>query len=201
MCISGVIVSPVAGEDLGYENNTVVEINEENQKSIDGETSVEGQNNSANLLVEGSPIALPSLMKGPDKNDQEEPKKDEEKGDSTIEEDKPKPHEGADKKKLIEPTVKYSVTQDGKTISDIKDDDSRVIDSDKQFEITTTFKFPIIKDENIGSIYAWGINNQDQQVNEGDFASFTLGNGFEWIDKSSTSLPVRIVSDNSKYNN
>lgn len=201
MCISGIIVSPVAGEDMGDENNTVVELNEENQKSIDGETNEEGQNNSANLLVEGSSIGLPILMKGPDKNDQEEQKKNEENGGSTTEKDEPKPYVGIDKTDLIKPTTQYTVTQYGKKLSDIKDNDLRVIDPEKPFEITTEFKFPIIKDENIGTFYAWGIDNSNQQVNEGDSASFNLGKGFTLSDESGKTIPVRIVSDDPKYNN
>lgn len=106
-----------------------------------------------------------------------------------------------DKTKLIEKKIKYTVTQNGKKLSDLEDADLRIIDPKQPFEITVTFTFPIIKNNNIPGPLSQGIKDVSQQVDENDIANFTLGNHFEAFDDKNESIPVRIVAKNHPDNN
>ncbi|MDO5719707.1 MAG: prealbumin-like fold domain-containing protein [Actinomycetaceae bacterium] len=94
--------------------------------------------------------------------------------------------DGEDKTTAVEVT-KTVVTQDGKPLGD-------TIDPNKPFEIQMDFKFSIIKDELLGTPAA-GELTKDKQVNDGDFATFKLGDNFKPKDADGTEVPVYVSAE------
>ena len=90
-----------------------------------------------------------------------------------------------DKTELIKPTITGEVSQNGKEVTD-------QIDPAKPFDVTVNFSFSIIKDSMIGSLAAGGIDDKSKQVDDGDYADFTLGENFKATDATGNSIPVYI---------
>lgn len=102
------------------------------------------------------------------------------------------PADKTDKTELIKDSIKSTITQGGKELTD-------TIDPKAPFRIAIKFSFPIIKDELLGTPAADGITNKAQQVDEGDFAIFPLGKNFKADKSTPKKIPVRINSpDNPK---
>ena len=90
-----------------------------------------------------------------------------------------------DKTELIKPTITGEVSQNGKNVTD-------QIDPAKPFDVTVNFKFSVIKDDLIGGPLAGGITEKSQQVDNGDYADFTLGENFKATEATGNSIPVYI---------
>ena len=73
-----------------------------------------------------------------------------------------------DKSKLINGTLSTTVTQNGKELTD-------TIDPKSDFKVSMTFTFPIVDNNLIKAGAADGITDVSQQIDEGDYAIFTLG--------------------------
>lgn len=76
-----------------------------------------------------------------------------------------------DKSSLINGTLKTTVFQNGKDITD----PANTFDPKSDFNVSMTFSFPIIHNDLIGKDAAAGINDASQQIDKGDYAIFKLG--------------------------
>ena len=90
-----------------------------------------------------------------------------------------------DKTEHIKPTITGEVSQNGEKVTD-------QIDPAKPFDVTVNFDFKVIKDELIGGPLAGGITERSQQVDDGDYANFTLGENFQATEATGNSIPVYI---------
>ena len=95
-----------------------------------------------------------------------------------------------DRTALISPTLKGVVSQNGQPVTD-------TVDPEKPFDVNVTFSFPIIKDTMIGTPAAGGIRDASQQVNDGDYAEFSLGENFKATEASGNSVPVYLQAPGS----
>ena len=95
-----------------------------------------------------------------------------------------------DRTALISPTLKGVVSQNGQPVTD-------TVDPKQPFDVEVTFSFPIIKDTMIGSPAAGGIRDASQQVNDGDYAEFSLGENFKATEASGNSVPVYLQAPGS----
>lgn len=95
-----------------------------------------------------------------------------------------------DRTALISPTLKGVVSQNGQPVTD-------TVDPEKPFDVKVTFRFPIIKDSMIGSPAAGGIDKASDQVNDGDYAEFSLGENFKATEASGNSVPVYLQAPGS----
>lgn len=90
-----------------------------------------------------------------------------------------------DKSDVIASTMRLTVSQNGKEIKD-------TIDPEGTFDVNLQFSFPIIRDDLIGTDASDGIDKESQQVNEGDYANFTLGKNFKATEATGNSIAVYI---------
>ena len=98
-----------------------------------------------------------------------------------------------DKTELIKTTIKGEVSQNGVPVTD-------KIDPAKPFDVNVNFSFPIIKNKMIGTPAAGGIDDKSKQVDDGDYADFTLGENFKATDTTGKSIPVRIKAQGDPDN-